>query len=49
MEMLQAHSMEDIESMPKTKWNISQPNGVCIFQQCKCPLKKDIFVLHRSR
>lgn len=25
MEMLRAHSMEDIASMPVTKWNISQP------------------------
>ena len=27
MEMLHARSMEDIASMPKTKWNISQPRG----------------------
>jgi len=27
MEMLRAHSMEDIAKMPKTKWNISQPRG----------------------
>ena len=27
MEMLRAHSMDDIASMPKTKWNISQPKG----------------------
>lgn len=25
MEMLRAHSMEDIAGMPVTKWNISQP------------------------
>ena len=29
MDMFQAYSMEDIESMPKTKWNISQPSGGC--------------------
>ncbi len=27
MELLQAYSMEDIQNMPKTKWNISQPSG----------------------
>ena len=27
MDMLRAHSMQDIADMPKTKWNISQPRG----------------------
>ena len=28
MEMLCAHSMEDIANMHKTKWNISQPSSM---------------------
>ena len=30
MEMLRAHSIQDIASMPKTKWNISQPSGTSV-------------------
>lgn len=27
MDMLRVYSMEDINSLPKTKWNIKQPKG----------------------
>ena len=28
MEMYRVHSMEDIKSLPKTRWNIQQPSGI---------------------
>lgn len=28
MEMYRVHSMDDIKSLPKTRWNIQQPSGM---------------------
>jgi 5-formyltetrahydrofolate cyclo-ligase len=34
MDMLQLYSLDDLSKLPQTKWNIKQPSGLIISEQC---------------